>query len=194
MTQTGERPLFSKRKNHWAWITPACVSTLLSLVSGPALAARDTRTDFTINSAETELVTGTASECVNGEPGCKEARRNQKLKLKMRLGGDRDCSRAPRAEWRLQAVYLGGFNSADKPTRFGNLPSQVTEDFDVDAVSGLVIPQSSGEKKIDFFNQNKSAYTIWYKVTAVCVDREGAQHGEPISSDPRIINRGTGVN
>jgi hypothetical protein len=64
----------------------------------------------------------------------------------------------------------------------------------VDAASGLIIPLASGEKKIDFFNRNGAAYTIWYRVTATCVDGEGVTHGAPIDSDPRIINRGTEVN
>ena len=176
-------------------ITPfTALVCALALAGSAHAASRDTKTEFQVNAAGTMLeITNTPSECGNGQAGCKEAKPREELKLKMRLEGDKTCKRPGGYRWRMHAVYLGGYNSPVKPAAPGGLPAQVGNDFDVDLASGLVTPQSIGYSKIDFRNSNQNAYSVWYRVDAICADRNGRQVGAPISSDPQIINRGRGT-
>lgn len=159
--------------------------------------ARETMTEYKVNAQETALVTTTASECnvPGARPGCKEARARENLKIKIRLDRSQDCNRSGGFRWKLDAVYLGGFNSPTKPAQMGQLPAEVGNDFDVDLATGKVAPINNAQSytKFDFRNSNQAAYTVWYRVDAVCVSRMGQQIGDPVSSDPRIINRGRGV-
>lgn len=166
----------------------------LLLASTAHAASRDTKTELQVNAAGTLLeIINTPSECGNGKAGCKEAKEKEQLKLKMRLQGKKTCKRPNGGyRWRMHAVYLGGYNSPVKPAAPGGLPAQVGNDFDVDLATGLITPQSITYSKIDFINANQNAYTVWYRVDAICVDRNGRQVGDPISSDPRIVNRGRG--
>lgn len=173
----------------------ACALAGLLLAGAAHAAPRDTKTELQVNAAGTMLeITNTPSECGNGQAGCKEAKEKEELKLKMRLEGDKECKRPGGGyRWRLLEVYLGGYNSPVKPAAPGGLPAQVGNDFDVDLVTGLVTPRSAGYSKIDFRNSNQDAYSVWYRVDAICVDRFGRRVGEPISTDPQIINRGRGT-
>jgi hypothetical protein len=97
--------------------------------------------------------------------------------------------------WKLRDVTLGGKNSSSKPDTWGGFTSdtQVTKDFDfADAAKGILTPVSpKSDRQIMIHDKNQSAYIIFYKVTADCIDASG-NVVNTITTDPRIENKGIG--
>jgi hypothetical protein len=73
-------------------------------------------------------------------------------------------------DWKLNAVYLGGFNSRNKPAEdFGFASTddsdydKVNSDFNIaDRTSGLVTLVEESDKKIAINDNNKPKYNVWY--------------------------------
>ena len=91
--------------------------------------------------------------------------------------------------WELSGFYLGGYQSAQKPSLWGNLPQVVVDDFGADSVSGKAGNKIS-RHHIRVFDKNAQTYEIWYKVEAECKNPAGNVTKGPIQTDPRIKNEG----
>lgn len=146
-----------------------------------------------VNAAQTELDVTSRGRCSNNNHnGCLDIPKHKTAKIKFPLNGNRQCNRSGGGMWNLDEVYLGGKGSLSKPTTWGTLDTEVQLDFDVaDAATGLLNKASgSSDQKIVITDDNKYAYDIWDKVTAICVD-EGGSTIATIETDPRIKNGGT---
>jgi hypothetical protein len=140
-----------------------------------------------VNASQNGMDVTTRGSCgSNNHHGCVEVPVHKKARIQFILNGNRQCNGG---SWNLSGVYLGGKNSPQKTGSWGNLDSQVQQDFSVaNASTGLLNPDSgSSSQKIVIFDANNHAYDIWYKVTAVC----SSGSGSPIETDPRIKNHGT---
>ena len=131
--------------------------------------------------------------------GCIKVKHGETSKMYFHLKGSRNCSLDSGKKWALNAIYLGGYNSATKPDKddfgfdriseadYGN----VSGDFNiVNRTSGLVYPLEKTDKKLAINNKNlKNPYVVWYKIEAICERSDG---GEPhiATSDPRVRNGG----
>ncbi|MDX2429099.1 MAG: hypothetical protein QNK22_10475 [Xanthomonadales bacterium] len=129
--------------------------------------------------------------------GCIKVKRNEKSELLFHLTGNTKCNLGNGTRWELNAVYLGGYNSDDKPNEFG---FDDTDDADYDKVNSdfTIVDRTSGQvnlteksaKKLAIYNTNQYEYVVWYKIEAICERSDG---GEPhfATSDPRVRNSGT---
>lgn len=132
------------------------------------------------------------------EPGCIKVKKNEKATIDFLLTGDTKCSLENGTDWELHAVYLGGYDSDSKPAEFGfaSTPdadfNKVNADFNVvDRASGLVTTTLKSETKITINDENQSAYTVWYKVEALCKRTDGKPPHTRVT-DPRVGNGGIG--
>lgn len=149
---------------------------------------------------ETKLVIttnkGDAGGCrgFSKKKGCVLANHGDRdVKVSFLLAGDVKCNAGIGAKWKLGNITLGGKDSSGKPTTWGGFAADlaVLADFDFyDAVSGVLnsaAPKS--DRQITILDKNSSAYVVWYKVTADCLDAGGAVV-KSIMTDPRIVNEG----
>ena len=133
-----------------------------------------------------------------GGIGCIKFKKNEKATISFNLVGDTKCNLDDGQSWVLNAVYLGGYDSANKPVSSG-FSSTAQADFDkvnadfggVDKATGLVTPTYKGDTKITINNDNSSKYVVWYQVEALCTRGEGKPPHKS-TTDPRIRNGGTG--
>ena len=149
-----------------------------------------------VNNVETELLVVEKGRCSsNNHKGCIEVPQGKKARIKFSLD-DKQCKKPDGVKWEMGEVYLGGKNSSSKPapSDWGNLDPEVEADFNVaDVITGRLNKESGSNKNsIVIFDENLALveYDIWYKVTAVCVDRNGKEL-EELETDPRIKNGGT---
>ena len=147
-----------------------------------------------VNSTETELLVEERGICnSNNHNGCIEVPPKKKARIKFTMGA-KNCKQPDGEKWEIGEVYLGGKNSSSKPgpSDWGNLDSEVEADFNVaDVVTGRLNKESGSNKNSTvIFDENLADYDIWYKVTAVCVDRNGKAL-KKLETDPRIKNGGT---
>lgn len=141
-----------------------------------------------------------ANDCPADEPrekGCIKVKKKNKARMYFELTGDRTCHEEPGNEWELNAVYLGGYNSATKPGTddfgFDGVSKanydKVNSDFNVDRTTGRVDLIKNTKTKLGINNLNQYEYVVWYKIEATCQRLDG---GEPhiATSDPRVKNGG----
>jgi hypothetical protein len=142
--------------------------------------------------------------CWFSKKGCIKFKKNEiKSKINFHLKGDAKCGLESGTDWKLNAVYLGGFDFDDKPTEAEGFGFDDTDDADyakvksdfniADRTSGLVtpVPVDQNDKKIAINDNNKYKYNVWYKIEAICEREDGGDAHPPISYDPRIKNGGT---
>lgn len=129
--------------------------------------------------------------------GCIKVKKGEKSEIYFHLKSDTKCNLDSGTEWKLNAVYLGGYNSSDKPGTFGfdsepqDVFDQVNADFNIaDRTSGRVTTTDVSARKIAINNNNQSKYHVWYKIEAKC-ERTDGQPAHLATSDPRIKNGGT---
>ena len=126
--------------------------------------------------------------------GCVLANRGDRgVKVSFLLAGSVKCSVGNGVKWKLGNVTLGGKDSSSKPSTWGGFAAdaEVLADFDFyDATSGVLNPAAAqSDRQITILDKNSSAYVVWYKVTADCLDAGGAVV-KSIMTDPRIVNEG----
>ena len=146
-----------------------------------------------LDGAQDKLEVTTKGQCSNNNhKGCIHVRKGTQARINFLFVGDKQCKRPGGVSWEIGEVYLGGKGSMSKPGSWGDLDAQVQADFSVaDAASGrLNKGAGSNKQSIVIINNNKNAYDIWYKVTAVCVNGNGSTVGVPAETDPRIKNGG----
>jgi hypothetical protein len=134
------------------------------------------------------------------EKGCIRLKKNEKSEIYFHLKGDTRCDDLESGTvWKLNAVYLGGFDSSSKPPKNGygfanTAPAnfdKVNKDFEgVNKASGLVTPVDKSDKKITIKDNNQYKYDVWYKIVALC-EREDGGEAWHTSYDPRVKNDGT---
>ena len=130
--------------------------------------------------------------------GCIRLARNEKSDIYFHLKGDTKCGLESGTDWKLNAVYLGGFNASSKPTGAFGFDSISDTDFDkvnsdfniVDRTSGLVTYIDKTDKKIAINVNNDYDYDVWYKIEAIC-ERDDGGDAHTTSSDPRVKNGGS---
>ena len=130
-------------------------------------------------------------------PGCIKVLRGKESKIYFHLTGNTRCTLASGTEWELNAVYLGGYNSASKPSEFGfdTTPvlnyNKVNADFNIaDKTTGEVTLTEDTATKIGINNKNHSQYVVWYKIEAICKRSDGNPTPYVTTSDPRVRNDG----
>jgi hypothetical protein len=146
-----------------------------------------------LDNIQSKLEITTQGQCGNkNHNGCIDVKANKQARINFSFVGNKQCNRAAGAKWEIGEVYLGGKNSPNKPQSWGSLDQEVKNDFNVaDASIGLLNKDAgSNDQSIIITDQNKSAYDIWYKVTAICKNSSGSILGQPAVSDPRIRNGG----
>ena len=129
--------------------------------------------------------------------GCIKVKKGEKSEIFFHLKGNTKCNQPYGTEWKLNAVYLGGYNSSTKPGDFGfdatdpAVFDQINADFNIaDKSSGRVTTTENSAKKIAINNENQSKYLVWYKLEATCERTDGGQ-AHVTTTDPRIKNGGT---
>jgi len=132
------------------------------------------------------------------EAGCIKVKRNEKSEIYFHLTGDTKCDLENGTDWELNAVYLGGYNFDDKPSKFGFSSTsdadydKVNKDYNIaDRTSGLVTTTEKTSKKLAIYDENLHEYLVWYKIEAICKRTDG-QPAHITTSDPRAKNGGTG--
>ena len=128
--------------------------------------------------------------------GCIKVKKGETSEIYFHLKGDTKCQLEYGTNWELNAVYLGGYNSPDKPGAFG-FDTTSTADFDqvnadfsiADKSSGRVNTTDKSAKKIAIKNNNQSKYVVWYQIEATC-ERTDGNSPYTTTSDPRIKNGG----
>ena len=142
---------------------------------------------------QNKLEVTTRGQCGdNNHNGCIHVKEGTKARINFSFVKNTQCNRPGGVSWEIGEVYLGGKDSTSKPASWGGLDAQVQADFSVaDAASGRLNKGAGSNKhSIVISNNNKNAYDIWYKVTAVCVNDSGSTVGVPAETDPRIKNGG----
>ena len=133
------------------------------------------------------------------EKGCIKVKKDKKSEIHFHLKNPRDCTLVPGKKWKLNAVYLGGFESKSKPPKdgygFDNISNadfnMVNRDFNgVDRTTGAVTLVRKTDTKITIKDENEYEYDVWYKIEAICEREDG---GDPYTTsfDPRVKNEGT---
>lgn len=145
----------------------------------------------------------TANNCAlfgNGKKGCIKVLKDEESNIIFHLSGETKCTLESGTTWKLNAVYLGGFNSPEKPDPmkfgFGATDAadyaKVKADFDIaDKNTGLVNTISPTDKKLTISDKNQSKYEVWYTIEAKC-EREDRKTAHITTTDPRVKNGGTG--
>lgn len=131
------------------------------------------------------------------DKGCIKVKKGETSELYFHLKGDTKCNLEYGTDWELNAIYLGGYDSPDKPGAFGFDTTdaadynKVSADFSIaDKSSGRVNTIDKSAKKIAINNNNQSKYVVWYKIEATC-ERSDGKPPYITTSDPRIKNGGT---
>lgn len=146
-----------------------------------------------LDGPQKKLEVTTLGQCSNNNHnGCIHVRKGTQARINFSFVKNTQCKRPGGVSWEIGEVYLGGKGSMSKPGSWGDLDAQVQADFSVaDAASGrLNKGAGSNKQSIVIINNNKNAYDIWYKVTAVCVNGSGSTVGVAAETDPRIKNGG----
>lgn len=130
-----------------------------------------------VNDSETKLTVTTPGNCTQGanHPGCVKGQGQQPINFNL---GNKRCSTG--GNWSLDYVALGMSEGST-----GGLTADAASDFNADAASGRVTPNSKNANHIQIRNNNMTAYDVWYTVYATC-------GGSVIDTDPRIANDGSG--
>ncbi len=130
-----------------------------------------------VNESETKLTVSTPGNCARGanHTGCIKGQGRQPINFNL---GNKRCSAG--GNWTLDYVALGMSEGST-----GGLTAEAASDFNADASSGKVTPDSQNANHIQIRNNNMSAYDVWYTVYATCDD-------SVIDTDPRIENDGSG--
>ena len=130
------------------------------------------------------------------ENGCIKVKKGETSEIYFHLKGDTKCKLEYGTDWKLNAVYLGGYNSPDKPGASGfdttNAADfdRVNADFSIaDKSSGRVNTTDKSARKIAINNNNQSKYVVWYQIEATC-ERTDGNPPYITTSDPRIKNGG----
>ena len=132
--------------------------------------------------------------------GCIKVIKNKKSEIYFHLIGDTKCTLEHGTKWELNAVYLGGYNSATEPDDddFGFDSTsdadykKVKGDFNiVNRTSGLVTTIEKSEKKLGINDLNQHEYVVWYKIEATCKRSDGNPTPWVTTNDPRARNGGT---
>lgn len=144
---------------------------------------------------------GNANDCKWSpirKKGCIRLTKNEKSEIYFHLKGEVKCTLESGKDWKLNAVYLGGFDSSNKPPKdgygFDSTPdpdyAKVKSDFDIaDRSSGLVNTVEKKDRKITINDENEHKYDVWYKIEAIC-EREDGGDAHITSYDPRVKNEG----
>lgn len=131
-----------------------------------------------VSENDDKLEITTLGSCTSGNNtnGCVQAQGAEPINFN--LVGDKRC---PSGElWQLDYVALGMSEGT-----VGGLTSVAASDFNADAASGEVTPNTQSANYIQMRNNNTAAYDVWYTVYATCDD-------SVIDTDPRIVNDGSG--
>lgn len=130
-------------------------------------------------------------------PGCIKVLKNEKSDILFHLTGDTKCDLEQGTEWELNAVYLGGYESASKPGDSGFDSTddadynKVKSDFNVtDRATGRVTLTEKSARKLVIHDLNQHKYVVWYKVEAICKRTDG-KPAHVTTLDPRARNGGT---
>lgn len=151
-----------------------------------------------LNQAQTVLDVKTNGSCENNNhKGCIEVAHGTQGRLMFTLVADgaNDCTLPGGDTWEIGEAYLGGKDSLTKASSWGGFQNDadVQADFSfADAATGRLNKEAGSNKNsIVIFDDNTTTngYSIWYKVTAVCVDDDGNVVGDA-ETDPRIKNGG----
>lgn len=184
-------------------LTTALLMLCALAISANALAKNPKEVTFEIANDKLVIKSGkTENDCLetDSNKGCIKLKEKEKSEIYFHLKGDLKCNLESGTNWKLNAVYLGGFNSMSKPNsdRFGFDNSsdgdfaKVNTDFNItDRTSGMVATIQKSERKITINDENKSKYDVWYKIEAIC-EREDGGKAHTTTFDPRIKNGGAG--
>ena len=191
----------SRTSRFMTGVTAICALAIATTASATATSAKDVE----LNISGNKLIMKTKHN-ENGckmrmfdtrKDGCIELIKNEKSDIYIHLKGERKCTLESGTTWKLNAVYLGGFDSGSKPATFGFVNTSTTnfekvnKDFNgVDKTSGLVTPFEKKDKKITIKDNNEYKYDVWYKVEAIC-ERDDGKPAHTTSFDPRVKNGGT---
>lgn len=172
----------SARETHGKsyWMLAAILAGMLFATQAFGQAVLNLKVDDSETALELVNETGTGN-CAGKEAGDVCAARNQKPTITFNLTGNRDCSTG--GDWALSQVVLAP--DGDKPGRngWGRISAEAAADFNADARSGVVAPESASASRIDIKDNNDNVLTVWYKVEATC-------GSDTIQYDPRIRNGG----
>ena len=190
-----------KRPNRVSKLTLGVLATICALAVATTASAENPK-EVEKKIEDNKLVI-TSSKKVNDcpwfkkrGPGCIQVKKNKKSKIYFELTNT-DCTLSNGTEWELNAVYLGGYNSDDKPETFGFDAISATEygmvkaDFNItDKSSGEVYLIQKSKTKLGINNENQHKYVVWYQVEVIC-KRTDDQPPYVTTSDPRVRNGGT---
>ena len=162
-----------------------CGQIFLALCfSMPAMAA--VQVDLAVNGS-TLTVTGNNAQCSGGPIGCIDVQHGTNPHLFFNLNGA--CTHNG-PDYKLTAFRIG-LQSKVWPTPSTPLPAHIAQDFSANAQDGYVDLNNSdnslSDGKIKLKDHNRTAYTVYYDVTASHCTDTGAQD---IHLDPQIKNRG----
>jgi len=201
MTESGKKKM-KKQFGTNKLITGALVIIGALAFASTASAKNPKEVEVEIVNGELEITTDAGTnDCPSDEPrenGCIKVKNRKQSRMYFELTGDRTCHEEPGNNWELNAIYLGGYNSPEKPgvNDFGfNSTSKanydkVNDDFTgVDRTTGRVSLIKKTAKKLGIKNLNQNEYVVWYKIEAICERVDG---GAPhiATSDPRVKNGG----
>ena len=201
MTESGEKKV-KKQFGTSKFAVGVLVMIGALVVTSTASAKNPKEVEMEIVNGKLEITTAAGvNDCPADEPrekGCIKVKHGKKSEMYFELKGDRTCHQEPGNKWKLNAVYLGGYDSTSKPGEndFGFDSAdeadydKVNSDFDIaDKTSGRVTLISESKTKLGIDNKNEYPYVVWYKIEAICERSDG---GEPhiATSDPRVKNGG----
>lgn len=159
---------------------------LLVAVGFSTTAVAAVQVDLKVNGSDLSVTRNTA-QCSGGPIDCIEVKFGTNPHLYFNLPGA--CGRNG-PKYRLAAFRIG-LKHKVWPSPASPLPAHIAEDFNANANTGYVnlhIPDNSvSDDKIKLKDHNRSAYTVYYDVTAAhCT----AQTAHDIHLDPQIKNGG----
>lgn len=153
------------------------LTLILFIVGFSSIAQAQIVVNMQVNESETKLTVTTPGNCTRGanHTGCVKGQGRQPINFNL---GNKSCSAGE--NWSLDYVALG-MNEGST----GGLTADAASDFNADAASGRVTPNSQNANHIQIRNNNMNAYDVWYTVYATC-------DTDVIDTDPRIENDGSG--
>lgn len=173
------------------------VLTAIGFYSAAQAERVDYKVEIRLNDQQTALKVETKGKCAKkNHKGCIEVAKGTQAKFRFKLKGTTSCKREGGKKWVFGEVFLGGKNSEDKPTSWGGFENDaaVRADFNfANETTGQLNKEGGSDDNDIYINNNNNSrvpYDIWYKVTAVCEDRNGNAIGDPIETDPRVKNGG----
>ncbi len=178
------------------------LTILLALTISSAASAKNPKeVKMEIKNDKLTIITpSNENDCPWYEPrdaGCIKVKKNEKSEIWFHLVGETKCGLEAGTRWELNKVYLGGYNSPEKPDEFGFVTAdpldfaKVNTDFNVvDIKTGEVTLIDKKNTRLAINNINQSKYIVWYKIEAMCPRSDGGT-AHFTTSDPRIRNGGT---